>query len=85
MLILAVLIYVMSEQTVEIIGYVASAIVLFSFLMRDIKKLRLVNIVGCSIFVVYGVYLNMSIPIIITNVAIILINVFYLAKTRWAK
>jgi len=75
----------MSEQTVEIIGYVASAIVLFSFLMRDIKKLRLVNIVGCSIFVVYGVYLNMSIPIIITNVAIILINVFYLAKTRWAK
>jgi len=85
LLILAVLIYVMSEQTVEIIGYVASAIVLFSFLMRDIKKLRLVNIVGCSIFVVYGVYLNMSIPIIITNVAIILINVFYLAKTRWAK
>lgn len=85
MFILAALIHVMSEQTVEIIGYVASAIVLFSFLMRDIKKLRLVNIVGCSIFVVYGVYLNMSIPIIITNVAIILINVFYLAKTRWAK
>lgn len=75
----------MSEQTVEIIGYVASVVVLFSFLMRDIKKLRLVNILGCSIFVVYGVYLNMSIPIIITNAAIILINVFYLAKTRWAK
>ncbi len=85
MFILAALIDVMSEQTVEIIGYVASAVVLFSFLMRDIKKLRLVNIVGCSIFVVYGVYLNMSIPIIITNVSIILINVFYLAKTRWAK
>ena len=51
--------------------------VLLSFLMRDIKTLRLVNSVGCLLFVIYGVLLS-SIPIIITNVAILLINFYYL-------
>lgn len=62
----------------EIIGYFASFMVLISFLMRDIKKLRLVNSVGCVAFVIYGVLLNWSMPIIITNTAIVSINFYYL-------
>jgi uncharacterized protein with PQ loop repeat len=61
----------------EWVGYAASLGVLLSFLMKDIKTLRLVNSVGCLLFVVYGVLLS-SIPIIITNVAILLINFYYL-------
>jgi uncharacterized protein with PQ loop repeat len=61
----------------EWVGYAASLGVLLSFLMRDIKTLRLVNSVGCLLFVVYGVLLS-SIPIVITNVAILLINFYYL-------
>nr|WP_247672706.1 uroporphyrinogen decarboxylase [Aquimarina sp. MMG016] len=63
---------------VEIVGYFASFMVLISFLMRNIKKLRLVNSVGCLAFVIYGVLLNWSLPIIITNVAIMSINFYYL-------
>lgn len=66
----------------ELIGYLASAAVLASFLMKKIRMLRIVNTVGCSLFVAYGFILpQVSWPIIITNVAIIIVNAYYLAKT----
>jgi hypothetical protein len=66
----------------ELVGYLASAAVLASFLMKKLRMLRIVNTVGCSLFVAYGFVLpEVSWPIIITNIAIILINAFYLAKT----
>lgn len=64
----------------EIIGYLASLTVLLSFLMKKIKTLRLVNTLGCVIFIVYGILLGFSIPIILTNAAIVTINVVYLIK-----
>lgn len=67
----------------DIIGYLASAFVLVSFLMKEITTLRYVNIVGCSFFILYG-SLIFSAPIVITNVAIVCVNVFYLAKARRA-
>lgn len=60
------------------VGYLAMAILLVSFMMKDVTKLRLVNSVGCAIFVVYGILLSTSYPIIITNTAIICINLYYL-------
>ena len=66
----------------EIVGYLASVVVLVSFLMKHIKTLRIVNTIGCALFVVYGVLLNFSIPIVATNVAIIIINIYYLIKPR---
>jgi hypothetical protein len=66
-------------ENTEYIGYVASGIVLLSFLMRKMIFLRIVNTVGCVFFIVYGMMLG-SIPIILTNIAIVLINVFYLTK-----
>ncbi len=61
----------------EWIGYLASFFVLLSFLMRNIITLRYVNSVGCLFFVGYGVLLE-SWPVIITNVAIVGVNVYYL-------
>ncbi|MGB1314381.1 MAG: YgjV family protein [Chitinophagales bacterium] len=65
---------------IEFIGYLASGFVLLSFLMKDIVKLRFVNMIGCVLFVTYGFLLS-SIPIIITNFAIIIVNIYYLLKT----
>ena len=66
----------------EWVGYLASAAVLGSFLMKNIRMLRIVNTVGCTLFVVYGFILpQVSWPIIVTNVAIILVNAYYLART----
>jgi len=63
----------------EWVGYAASLGVLVSFLMKDIKVLRVVNSLGCALFVAYGLMLS-SIPIIVTNVAIFVINAYYLLK-----
>jgi len=66
---------------VEWIGYAAMATVLTSFLMKSVTKLRLVNSLGCLLFVVYGMMLEpLSKPIIITNTAIFCINMYYLLK-----
>jgi hypothetical protein len=67
----------MEINPTEIVGYLASLFVLLSFLNKDLRKLRLVNSVGCLLFVAYGVLLG-SIPIIITNTAILLVNGYYL-------
>ena len=60
---------------IDAIGYVAMAILLISFMMKDIKKLRWVNTLGCAIFIVYGALLG-SFPILITNSAIVLVNLY---------
>ncbi len=64
----------------DFIGYLASFLVLFSFLMKKMKSLRIINTLGCTLFVAYGFLLDFSWPIIITNVAIIIINIYYLSK-----
>ena len=68
-------------DSIEYIGYAASLFVLLSFLMKKMTNLRLVNIVGCGLFVWYGIMLS-SIPIIITNCAILIVNIYYLLKTK---
>lgn len=66
---------------VEWVGYTAMATVLISFLMKSVTKLRIVNSFGCLLFVFYGVLLTpISKPIVITNVAILCINLYYVLK-----
>ncbi len=63
----------------DLVGYIASAAVLISFLMKKMRLLRIVNTVGCGLFVMYGIMLDeISWPIIITNVAIIGVNFYQL-------
>lgn len=67
----------------EYIGYLASFMVLLSFTMKEVKKLRLVNMTGCILFVAYGFLmptLRIGLPIIIANVAIFIVNGYYLVK-----
>jgi len=73
----------------EYVGYLASIMVLISFTMKDVKKLRTVNMIGCLLFVAYGFLmptLRIGLPIIITNVAIFCINFYYsFLKTKEVK
>lgn len=67
----------------EYVGYLASLMVLLSFTMKDIKKLRLVNMSGCILFIIYGFLMpsfRIGLPIIIANVAILIVNIYYLVK-----
>lgn len=65
------------ESYSEYVGYAASGIVLLSFLMGNIFILRIINTIGCGFFILYGFMLG-SFPIILTNSAIVLINIYYL-------
>jgi hypothetical protein len=61
----------------EWVGYLAMTVLLVSFMMKNVTKLRIINSVGCLFFVVYGLLISQY-PIVITNLAIILINFYYL-------
>ena len=65
----------------EIIGYVGSALVLVSFLMASVVKLRIVNSVGSLIFAVYALLIK-SYPTMVMNICLVLINLYYLWKLR---
>ncbi len=67
----------MNENLVEWVGYAAMISLMISFLMKDIKKLRIINTLGCLLFVIYGFMLG-SYPIIITNAFISMVNIYYL-------
>ena len=65
----------------EYIGYLASLMVLVSFTMKSVKILRLVNMSGCILFIIYGFLmptLRIGLPIIIANAAILSVNLYYL-------
>ncbi len=65
-------------QLIDLVGYSAMAFLLISFLMKDVNRLRVIISIGCAFFVVYGFLLVTSWPIIITNSAIISINLYCL-------
>lgn len=69
----------MSIPWVEWIGYGASGLVVLSFAMSSVVRLRIVSFTGSVIFVVYGCLLP-SIPVVITNLAVALVNMYYLRK-----
>ena len=61
----------------EVVGYVASALVVLSLAMTSVVRLRMISLVGSVAFVVYGVLID-SAPIVLTNIAIAIINVWFL-------
>ena len=66
----------------EWVGYAAMAALLISFMMKDVNRLRVINSIGCALFVVYGILLDIAWPIVITNSAIICINLYYLFVSK---
>lgn len=62
---------------VEIIGYTASALVVLSLTMASVVRLRAISLVGSVTFFTYGLLIG-SVPIVLTNVAIAGINVWFL-------
>jgi hypothetical protein len=68
------------ELTPEaLVGYVASALVVVSLTMTSVVRLRFISFLGAVTFVVYGLLIE-SAPIVVTNAAIIVINVWFLRK-----
>ncbi len=69
----------MSFDWQELIGYVASALVVTSLAMTSVVRLRTISLLGSFTFTVYGLLIG-SVPIIITNVAIAALNIWFLRR-----
>jgi hypothetical protein len=69
----------MGISPVELVGYLASALVVASLAMTSVVRLRIVSLTGSVVFVIYGALLP-SVPIIITNAAVAALNIWFLRK-----
>ena len=71
---------------VEAVGYLGSALIVVSLLMTRILRLRVIGLIGSATFLVYGLLIG-SVPIVITNIVIMIINVTFLWRathvTEW--
>ena len=70
-----------SSTLIEAFGYLGSALVLVSFLMSSVVKLRVVNTIGSTIFAIYALIIR-SYPTAVMNLCLVLINLRFLWKLR---
>lgn len=70
--------------TTELIGYLASALVVASLAMTSVVRLRTISLIGSITFVVYAALIG-SVPVILTNTAVALLNIYYLRKEFTAR
>lgn len=63
----------------EMIGYMGSVVVAISLMMRSLVRLRVINSIGCLVFVVYGLSIR-AYPVAALNGFIFCINAFYLVR-----
>lgn len=63
----------------EIFGYIGTALVITSMMMKSINKLRMFNISGAIISAIYSAIIQ-AWPVVLLNVALTVINVYQLTK-----
>jgi uncharacterized protein with PQ loop repeat len=76
----------MGTEISDFIGYGASLFVVLSFIVKEVRKIRIINFVGCFLFVVYGVlkgngdFYAMYWPVIIPNFVICFVQMYHLKR-----
>jgi len=68
----------------EIFGYIGTVLILSSFLVENIFRLRLINTIGSFFWIIYGVGIS-AIPTIVVNSCVIVIHLtwFYTHRKEW--
>jgi hypothetical protein len=65
----------------ELIGIMGTLFVLLSFLMKDLKKVRIINIIGATLFVIYGLLIG-ALSTWLLNGILIIVHIVYLIKEK---
>lgn len=63
----------------ELIGYLASAVIAISLMMRSIVRLRVINMIGGAGFSLYGLLIG-AYPVAILNGLIVGVNAYHVAR-----
>ena len=66
---------------VEILGIIATLFVLAAFMLNDVKQIRIVNLIGAILFVVYGILIH-SLSVSLLNGILIIIHLYKLIKRK---
>ena len=61
-----------TETLIQAIGYFSTVLILISFLMTSVVKLRLLNLAGSIVFVIFA-FLTKSYPTAIMNIGLCII------------
>ncbi len=72
------------EFYMEIFGYIGTALVIISMLMTSVVKLRVINICGSTISMIYAIF-GGAWPIVLLNASLVAINIFQLLRMRFSK
>ena len=68
---------------IEYIGYLASVCIVLSFIMKKVQHIRLINLIGCLCFVIYGLLYEPKLwPVIIPNALICFVQIYYRSKSK---
>jgi Bacterial inner membrane protein len=67
------------QQIAPLFGYLASLALIIALLVKTDLKFRLFNTGGNIFFIIYALIIN-AYPVLVTNVILISINIFYLVK-----
>lgn len=65
----------------EAVGWAGSALLVFSLLQRDMKRLRVLNLIACVVLIGYNGWIGVW-PMFAMNSALALINTYYLVVMR---
>ena len=65
----------------DILGWIGTGLILYSFTLNDIKKLRIVNMIGSIAWITYGIQTRIM-PTIFVNVCVLIIHTHWLYKNR---
>jgi hypothetical protein len=69
----------MGSWWLEVIGWIGSAVLVWSLLQTQLHRLRVINLVGCIVLLGYNT-VNHVWPMVGLNIVLAAINVFYLAR-----
>ena len=66
-------------NAVEWFGFAASVIVAYSLMLKDMLRLRCWNLVGASMFAIYGGLID-AMPVLVLNAFIAVADIYYIVK-----
>ena len=65
----------------DFLGYIGTVLILTSFLIDNVFKLRVVNTIGAVFWLSYGIGAHAN-PTIVANFAVILVHSYWFIKNR---
>ena len=72
------------KLAIEAFGYIGTALIIISMTMKSINKLRIFNLSGSIISIIYSLII-VAWPTVILNVCLAAINIFHLIKSHYEK